>query len=160
MFLEAIDPTSWMRRVTLEVIARRNHLRSYVRWSIGVVNVNWNYFGPRWGWDEIFGVDFCCCCCCCCGCCCCFFDVDRSWWSFWVGVFVGLFFVDVEFATGGHLRKVDSYVRIFNTGCGFGKASTEACLLEVWGCFIFLQPWELFNEIMLMVSIPGSIEAR
>ena len=51
-----ILPAGWCH-VTPEVIARRNHLRSYVRWSIGVVNVNWNYFGPRWGWDEIFGVD-------------------------------------------------------------------------------------------------------
>ena len=67
-----------------------------------------------------------------------------------MGVFVGLFFVDVEFddgvssnpcRSGAHLRKVDSWRSVYrNTGRGFGKGEAEACLLEVWGCFIFLQP--------------------
>lgn len=64
-----------------------------------------------------------------------------------MGVFLlGCFVFDVEFddgvsfsCHGGFFFKGGSHC-IFNTGRGFGSGEAEACLLEVLGMFIFLQP--------------------
>ena len=79
--------------------------------------------------------------------------------------FVGLFFVDVEFddgvssnrcRSGAHLRKVDSYVRIFNTGRGFGKARLRHVYWRFGDVLFFCSLESCVMRSCYGSSIPGS----